>query len=508
MLPALSRRLLVSTTLLAVGAATVVVAVAVAAPDASVPPPAPAVAAPAAAVVAPAAALAAPAASVPPPTPAASCDAGSLPETTQGRAPLADVASGRYAKGYSCNAVQVAKTGTTGGYRVERYVDKAGNECAYADTTLLFPQNAPDQGTTGTGTYVYDMKDPAKPVLTATLKTPAMASPHESLRLNAKRGLLVAVFASPTAEPGIVDVYDVNADCRTPQLVSSTPLGVLGHEGGFAPDGLTYYVGSLFLHTVTAIDLTDPAVPKLAWVSTDYVSHGLAVSDDGNTLFMGEAGLGDGFSGMTVLDVRQVQQRVPNPTVPVISRLTWPSVSTPQSAVPFTSKGKKYVMEIDEFGSGAAIGAGRIIDINDIKQPFVVSELRLEVNQPAAQGPDLDADPGNSNAFQGYQGHYCSLPSRVDPQILACSFIMSGLRVFDISNVAKPKEIAYFNQPVVPGSVTTAPNRAGSFAMSAPAYDGATGDIWYTDGNSGFYVVRLTGSAKGTFAKTVVNPGN
>ncbi len=505
MLSPLSRRLLLSTTLLAVGAATVVAAVA--APEASVPPLAPAVAA----VALPAAAPApppAPAGSVPPPTPAASCDAGSLPENTQGRAPLADVASGRYAQGYSCNAVQVAKTGTTGGYRVERYVDTAGNECAYADTTLLFPQNVPDQGTTGAGTYVYDMKDPAKPVLTATLKTVAMASPHESLRLNAKRGLLVAVFASPTAEPGIVDVYDVSADCRTPRLISTTPLGVLGHEGGFAPDGLTYYVGSLFLRTVTAIDLADPALPKLAWVSTEYGSHGLSVSNDGNTLFIGEAAIGDGFSGMTVLDVRQVQQRVPNPTVPVISRLTWPSVSTPQSAVPFTSKGKKYVMEIDEFGSGAAIGAGRIIDINDITQPFVVSELRLAVNQAAAQGPDLDADPGNSNAFQGYQGHYCSLPSRVDPQILACSFIMSGLRVFDIGNVAKPKEIAYFNQPVVLGSVATSPTRAGSFAMSAPAYDGATGDIWYTDGNSGFYVVRLTGSAKGTFAKTVVNPGS
>ena len=85
---------------------------------------------------------------------------------------------------------------------------------------------------------------------------------------------------------------------------------------------------------------------------------------------------------------------------------------------------------------------------------------------------------------------------------------MSGLRVFDIANVAKPKEIAYFNKPVVPGSVATSPTRAGAFAMSAPAYDGATGDIWYTDGNSGFYVVRLTGTAKRTFAKTVVNPGS
>jgi hypothetical protein len=48
-----------------------------------------------------------------------------------------------------------------------------------------------------------------------------------------------------------------------------------------------------------------------------------------------------------------------------------------------------------------------------------------------------------------------------------------------------------------------------SFAMSAPAYDEATNDIWYTDGNSGFYVVRLRPSAGvKTFADKVTLPGN
>ncbi|MCW2606301.1 MAG: hypothetical protein JWO60_994, partial [Frankiales bacterium] len=326
------------------------------------------------------------------------------------------------------------------------------------------------------------------------------------LRLNVKRGLLVATMGYATAQPGVIDVYDVKADCRTPQLLASTPLGVLGHEGGFAPDGLTYYVASLYFHTVTAVDLTDPRLPRLAWASADYSSHGVTVSDDGRRVFLAESALGNGFSGMTVLDVGQVQDRVPNPAVAVVSRVTWPSVSIPQSAVPFTSKGRAYVMEIDEFGSGAEIGAGRIIDIHDIRKPFVVSELRLAVNQASAQGDDLEADPGNSTAFQGYQGHYCSLPSRKDPKVLACSFIMSGLRVFDIADVTRPREIAYFSKPVVPGTSLT--GREGAFAMSAPTYDQATGDIWYTDSNSGLYVVRLTGTARSVFAHEVLTPGN
>ncbi|HET6815673.1 MAG TPA: hypothetical protein VFH66_00395, partial [Mycobacteriales bacterium] len=236
----------------------------------------------------------------------------------------------------------------------------------------------------------------------------------------------------------------------------------------------------------------------------DYQPHGVSISDDGNRLYMAEAGFQNSdFSGLTILDVSQIQKRVVNPTVPIVARLTWKQVSTPQNATPFTSHGHKYLLEDDEFGSGANIGAARIIDIQNEKKPFVVSNLRLAVNKGGQT-----ADPGDDQPFQGYQGHYCSLPSRVDPYIVACSFIMSGLRVFDIRDVAHPKEIAYFNRPLMPGAGST-PTKAGAFAMSAPAYDEKTHDIWYTDGNTGFYVVRLTPHAGAQkFARVISLPGN
>jgi hypothetical protein len=441
------------------------------------------------------------------PTPGIACDKGSRPEKVQGKAPKADFDSGRAEKGYFCNARQLAHFGTSGGYRVERYVDKAGNECAYWDSTLLWPHNMPEQGTGGPGVYVMDMSDPAKPVHTDTLRTPAMQSPHESLRLNTKRGLLVAVMGYPTWHPGFVDVFDVTQDCRHPVLESSTPMGILGHESGFAPDGKTFYVAGLYAHTLTAVDLTEPKAPVLLWATGDYQPHGVSVSNDGRRLYIAEAAFddsGEDFSGLTILDVSEVQQRVPNPTVPIVSRLTWPQVSTPQNATPFTVKRHQYLLETDEFGSGANIGAARIIDIQNEKKPFVVSNLRLAVNKG-----DQTADPGDDQPFQGYQGHYCSLPSRVDPYVIACSFIMSGLRVFDIRDLARPREIAYFNKPLIPGEHSIYPFKAGAFAMSAPAYDEETGDIWYTDGNSGFYVIRLTdGTGITSFAERVVNPGN
>ncbi|MCA1728980.1 MAG: hypothetical protein LC751_06110, partial [Actinobacteria bacterium] len=263
----------------------------------------------------------------------------------------------------------------------------------------------------------------------------------------------------------------------------------------------------LYGHTLAAIDLSNPKAPVLLWATTDYQPHGVSVSNDGNRLYIAEAALYDDngdFSGLTVLDVSEIQKRVLNPHVGIVSRLTWPQVSTPQNATPFTVKGHAYILETDEFGSGKNIGAARIIDIQNEKKPFVVSNLRLAVNEGEAT-----EDPGDDQPFQGYQGHYCSLPSRVDPYIVACSFIMSGLRVFDIRNLAHPEEIAYFNKPLMPGGHPFYPTKAGAFAMSAPAYDGATNDIWYTDGNTGFYVVRLTeGAGVTSFARTVVTPGN
>lgn len=429
-------------------------------------------------------------------TPRATCGPGSLPETgRQGRVPAADYVSGRAAKGYTCNAVQVAKSGTTGGYKVFRYTDRTGRTCAYYDSTLLFPKDAGKAGTGTTGVYVLDMTDPAKPVHVNTLRTVAMQSPHESLNLNDKRGLLVAVMGYPTTNPGVVDVYDVSQDCRQPALRSTSPLGILGHESGFSPDGKTYWVSSTSTTNLVAIDLTDPSRPSIAYRTDRYRVHGMGVSDDGNRLYLTDLVR----QGVTILDVSQVQARQANPVVPEISGLTWPEASIGQNALPVTIKGRKYLVEVDEFARNVTsydpaspVGAARIIDIHDENRPKVVSNLRLEVNQPAARRDDQRDDPQAQNGLQGYAGHYCSVPTRVDPTIVACSFILSGLRVFDIRDPSRPREVAYFNRPALPG---TSPRESGAYAMSAPAFAPERNEIWYTDGNSGFYNVRLTNGA-------------
>jgi hypothetical protein len=426
-------------------------------------------------------------------TPTARCGPGSKPETgRQGRVPAADYANGRAAAGYSCNATKIASFGATGGYQVHRYLDRTGRECAFYDSTLLFPKDA---GKGAAGVTVLDMTDPARPIRTAVLASAAMQSTHESLRLNHKRGLLAAGMGSPATQVGIVDVYDVSQDCRQPVLKSSTPLGILGHEGGFSPDGRTYWVTTTSQPGITAIDLTNPSVPSIVWRSESFQSHGLSLSADGNRAYLADTG-SDGPSGMRILDVSQVQKRVPNPVVKSVGFLTWPEVSIPQNVLPVTIKGRKHVVEFDEFDSNplsydpkSTVGAARIIDISDERKPKVVSRIRLQVHEPAARLSDQQQDPQATNGLQGYSAHYCSVPREVEPGILACSMILSGLRVFDIRDPKAPREVGYFNEPLV---TSANPRERGAYAMSAPAFVPERGEVWYTDGNTGFHNVKLS----------------
>jgi hypothetical protein len=419
-------------------------------------------------------------------TPRAKCGPGSRPEPgIQGRVPADSATNGLW-----CNATQVSHEGTSGGFRVYRYVDPAGHVCAFYDTTLLFPLNALNPAGTAPGVAVVDMSNPAKPVRTDLLVAPAMLSPHESLNLNTARGLLSAVNGNPATSPGVVSTYDVRTDCRHPVLESNFPAR-LGHESGFALDGRTFYATSTGQPGITAVDLTNPAEPRAVWQG-QIVSHGMSLSDDGNRAYLADVG-----GNMVILDTSEIQAHKPNPHTREISRVTWPLASIPQNAIPFTRNGHPFILEFDEYTAGTTgggdhdnVGAGRIIDIKDERNPRVIANLRLQVNQhddhAAASG-----DPGAFSPVQGYAAHYCNIPTRVDPLVVACGFIVSGLRVFDISHIRAPKEIAYF---VAPTKASIFNGYQGSdFDMSQPTF-APNREIWFSDGPTGLYNVRVSES--------------
>jgi len=432
--------------------------------------------------------------------PVADCGPGSAPETsTQGRVPKADFDSGRALQGYTCNTAEVAHQGASGGFKTLQYTDSQGRTCAYYDSSQL---SAPDSlignlfNGAGNGVVVLDMTDPANPKKTANLTSVAMLAPHESLLVNQARGLLVGTLATAVTAPGVLDVYDVKTDCRKPKLLSSTLSALLGHESGFAPDGMTFYASTV-VFSLVAVDLTDPRRPKTIFVQPNVQYHGLRLSDDGNTMYV--ANIGEpgpnlvGGAGLRILDVSQIQARVRNPKVSILANMTWRGSSVPQVAEPFTRDGHQYLLEVDEFVDlytfsalsdlkNSPVGAARIINVDDPRHPFLVSNIRLQVHQPADHAGEQTRDPGANSPLGGYTGHYCSMPTRDNPDIAGCSMILSGLRLFDIRDVEHPREVGYFNKPV----------GGGAGAYSQPAWDPANDSVWYTDEKSGFYNVKLT----------------
>jgi hypothetical protein len=88
-----------------------------------------------------------------------------------------------------------------------------------------------------------------------------------------------------------------------------------------------------------------------------------------------------------------------------------------------------------------------------------------------------------------YDSHYCSVDRAIDPTITACSSFGSGVRVYDIRDPAKPKEIAYYNA----GTVTTPDGSAtvANAAVARPVIRSDLGQIWFPDAYKGFHVIQV-----------------
>jgi hypothetical protein len=426
---------------------------------------------------------------------ATNCAPGAKPQPSiDGRVPAGSATDGLW-----CNLSLISQQGTSGGFKVYRYVDGAGHECAYYDTALLFPMNAFNFNSNGIGVAVLDMSDPKNPVQTATLTEPPMLTPHESLNLNTKRGLLAAVSGNPAFYPGDVSIYDVSKDCRHPVEDFTGVLAKAGHESGFSLDGKTFYATGTAYQTITPIDVTDPKNPHVVSQINEY-SHGMQLSDDGNRAYIADPIQ----HSMAIFDTSQIQARKPNPQVKEISRITWDRASIPQNAIPFSEGGHPYVLEFDEYnqstlnpnGDPNNVGAGRIIDIANEQSPRIISNIRLAIHQPDAHkqyGGDPGADGQIQGGAQGYAAHYCNIPTRVNPKLVACSMISSGLRLFDISDLQHPKEVGYFVAPTKAKPENG--YNASDFSMSMPAFVPSRHEIWFTDGPSGFYALHVADQA-------------
>src|SRR5436190_1872985 len=231
------------------------------------------------------------------PVPKAVCGPGDTPETAlQGQVPIALRTQPGGFRGFSCNLKLLAQVrGEGANWQTTEWREGRGKNrkvCAYHGTAA--PTYAPSlpYPRANFGVRTIDISDPTKPYTTAYLQTSAMLDPWESLKVNERRQVLAGVNAqngglNPANGGPEIDIYDVSGDCRYPQLLASMAVvapdqhPIFGHEGNWAPDGMTYY-GSDIQYAPPgavpgnrgqwyAIDTTDLTKPKYitSWM-TDF----------------------------------------------------------------------------------------------------------------------------------------------------------------------------------------------------------------------------------------------
>lgn len=426
--------------------------------------------------------------------PLANCGTGSMPETAlQGEVPLADRQDGRSTQGYRCNLQLVGQYQGQGA----SWVNPSYKDCAYVATTLTGILNP------SPGVQVVSVADPKQPRLTATLTTASMLGPWESLKVNQKRGLLGGVSGGLVVGAASFEAYDLANDCSHPVLQNgignlSLPANVLGHEGGFSPDGKTYYASGVAFGSLTAIDVSNPKLPLIVFTgTTGYFDHGFSISKDGNRLYIGTLAP----AGVAIFDISDIQARRPLPAIRLLGFVSWDVDTIAQMAIPVTWNGRPYLIVPDEFGTV------RIVDIYDEQKPKVVRNLQLQIQLPENKQA-ASADTQGTGLFAGYYSHYCTVDRLDEPTALSCGYFNSGIRVFKtVGGPDQIREIAYYNPPAqtgkrlllqgsehangLVGSEGGTAKLTADWCSSPPRFVGSD-QLWVTCQDNGFQVLQFT----------------
>jgi hypothetical protein len=137
----------------------------------------------------------------------------------------------------------------------------------------------------------------------------------------------------------------------------------------------------------------------------------------------------------------------------------------------------------------------------------------LEIHDPttcAQTVPDL----AGLSSFT-YGAHYCSVDNIHKATTLACGYFNSGIRVFDIRDPIRPREIAYYN-PAYTTTVSAGSNHVTQRMTQQPGgpdwcaaqvhMDVEQGTLWTTCQDNGLLSLKFTHNAW-PFAESSTPPG-
>jgi len=468
------------------------------------------------------------------------CGALDHPETaTQGLVPQADQDSGEARTGYNCGLALIGHA-TLDHDRVptgNANMAWAG-DCAYvAGPTDAVPPDVPTPAPTGGGIAVVDVHDPAHPMHVRTLRDPGGLASSETINAVTTpegRSILVvgqygntAIDNSPVAgltaprnQP--MDIYDVTADCTDPVHVATylwplnihnltitengryvfatQPLQVLDIAPLWAtPAGDPVYLGNLdkamegpMFAVGPSADVDDALPgPVRAAQHPSYTSHEAWPTADGTKLYLG--GQLPTFEVFTIVDISTWLQRNPDGSPVGPPRIISQRSGRGHSVRLATINGTKYVLHSEESPFGGGFGcipetanpfAGPaqpwLTNIGNEADPRPASQFGLAINNAENCFDQLQTNETDSV-------HYHDVDNPDDTTFVMASMWDAGLRVFDVRDPVRPREVAYFN----PADVGAPGAPVLDHAWGHIRYVAATGEIWFASADGGFWVVQI-----------------
>lgn len=376
---------------------------------------------------------------------------------------------------------------------------------------------------------ILDISDPANPTVVGEIGPPdeglAGISSRE-LRAVDDLNLLVVLnlrcspdlhgCSAATAEQENLKFYDIT-DRLHPRLVSTLeftgsvlakpsphelflwrdpqdPARVIVYIAAPGPDA--FWIVDVTGATATEIMRWDPKkTGGLPSAGADNILHSVTISDDGRTGYLSHQ-----TSGLVMVDLSSIVDR----GTPAVTMLTPPAqalqfgVMGPHSAVPIPGKPFLFVTEEiypPPFGAGCPWGHARIVDISDPATPAIAGEYKL---------PENDAACTADAPMTAFTAHNATLTK----DLALVTWYAGGLQAVDISNPAKPRQLAELRPEPLASVAVEDPGLGGNGVemWSYPVIQ--DGIIWVVDVRNGLYAIRYSGQFEDELATLHFAEGN
>ena len=261
--------------------------------------------------------------------------------------------------------------------------------------------------------------------------------------------------------------------------------GNLIHVAGGAPgyDGKIYHI----------VDISDPTKPEqLSYFALDGQKKGaprtgVKLSLHGPAhIETDRAYLPYGDGGGIILDISDIK----NPRM--ISQLAFRGITASQGIHTFLPLPRRRIALINdeairEHGDEDLNLAG-IVDISNEKQPRLISLFPLPEPPPESGLKNFYEKGGRFGPHnQHHPNHQACLEDRDD--IAYLTYFNAGLRVYDIRDARAPKEIGYFIPPDPKTRIGTKPSQL--VGQTEDVLVDRRGCIYISDKNLGIYILRL-----------------